>query len=58
MIRVLATTDGKYIGMLIDETQPIIVEGVEFIPTYIQDLGNGYFRYSNSNYVADVYKES
>ena len=54
MIRkITATTDGKYIGLQFDDSQPLVSpDGINFKPTNIQDLGNGVVRYSNSNYVA------
>ncbi len=46
------TTDGKYIGLVFDDTEPFISpDGIEFKPTSVQDLGDGYRRYSNSHYV-------
>ena len=50
--RVLESTDGKYIGLVFDDEQPVISpDGVLMAPTKIQDLGDGKVRYSNSNYV-------
>ena len=52
MRRIIETTDGKYIGVVFDETQPIYKEdGVLFDVTKVQNLGSGYYRYSNSNYI-------
>ncbi len=46
------TTDGKYVGLVFEDTKPLISpDGIEFKPTSVQNLGNGYKRYSNSHYV-------
>ena len=58
--RVIETTDGKYIGLVFDDQEPLITpDGITFHPTKIQDLGNGIVRFSNSNYVAltEEYKD-
>ena len=49
MKKIIETTDNKYLGLTIEDK--IILDGVEFIPTLIQDLGNGLIRYSTSNYI-------
>jgi len=50
--RVKETTDGKYVGLIFDDTQPFLSpDGILFRPTKVQDLGEGLVRYSNSNYV-------
>ena len=53
MIRqIIETTDKKYIGLVFDDQDPFISpDGILFIPTKIQDLGNGIIRYSNSHYI-------
>tara|TARA_B100000809_G_scaffold169737_1_gene167128 strand:+ start:104 stop:280 length:177 start_codon:yes stop_codon:yes gene_type:complete len=52
MKKIIETTDGKYLGLDIDDTQPSFVfNDWEFTPTKTQDLGNGFVRYSNSSYV-------
>jgi len=53
MIRqIIETTDKKYIGLVFDDKDPFISpDGILFIPTKIQDLGNGIIRYSNSHYI-------
>jgi len=49
--RVVETTDGKYIGLVFDDTKPLkSPDGITFHPTKVQDLGGGYVRYSNSNF--------
>lgn len=54
--RIITTTDGKYIGDLIDTTiQPITSsDGVVFDVAKMQDLGGGKWRYSSSNYVVET----
>ena len=55
IVQVISTTDGKYIGEKADVSKPIVSpDGVNFVPTKVQDLGGGYYRYSNSNYVIEV----
>jgi hypothetical protein len=50
--RIKETTDNKYIGITFDDAEPFITpDGITFQPTKIQNLGDGYVRYSNSNYV-------
>ena len=52
MKKIIETTDGKYLGLDIDDTQPSFVfNDWGFTPTKTQDLGNGFVRYSNSSYV-------
>lgn len=50
--RVIETTDGKYIGVVFDDTKPLVSsDGIKFTPTKIQDLGDGLIRFSNAHYV-------
>jgi len=50
--RIIETTDGKYVGLVFDDTKPFISpDGIEFKVDKIQDLGGGLVRYSNSNYI-------
>ena len=57
IVQITNTTDGKYIGETADTTKPMVSsDGINFVPTKVQDLGGGYFRYSNSNYVIEVKK--
>lgn len=50
--RVVETTDGKYIGVVFDDTKPLVSsDGISFNPEKVQDLGNGMVRYSNAHYV-------
>ena len=51
--QIVETTDGKYIGLIFDDAQKgfISPDGIPFTPTKIQDLGDGYIRYSNTHYV-------
>ena len=50
--QIVETTDGKYLGFIFDDTKPLVSsDGISFHPTVVQDLGNGFIRYSNSNYI-------
>ncbi len=52
MRKIKETTDGKYVGLVFDDTKPFISpDGIEYKPEKIQDLGNGLVRYSNAHYV-------
>ena len=52
MRRIMETTDHKYLGLVFDDTKPLVSpDGINFRPTKVQDLGNGYVQYSNSHYV-------
>jgi len=51
MRRIIETTDKRFIGIVFDDTKPIILDGFNFVPTEKLDLGSGLIRYSNSNYV-------
>lgn len=55
IVQVITSTDKKYIGLVADLDKPFISpDGIKFNPTKIQYLGNGIYRYSNSNYVIEV----
>ena len=58
IVQVVATTDGKYVGNIFDTNEYVNVssDGIEWHPDKFQDLGGGYYRYSNSNYVVEVKK--
>jgi hypothetical protein len=50
--KITRTTDGKYIGLVFDDTKSfIIMDGVMFTPQKIQDVGGGLVQYSNVHYV-------
>ena len=54
ILRILSSTDGKFLGMTFDDEQPIILNhfnGFEFKPTETKDIGDGLIQVSNSNYV-------
>lgn len=57
MRQIISTTDGKFIGLLFDPAEPLMLNGAEFVPDKVQDLPDGARRMSNSNYVIDT-KES
>ena len=51
MKTIIETTDGKYLGINIDDTQPtFIFEDWSFTPTHTQHLGNGYVWYVTTSY--------
>ena len=55
IVRVISSTDKKYLGLVVDTNKPLVSpDGITFNPTKVQSLGDGYYRYSNSNYVIDV----
>ena len=54
MMQIISTTDQKYIGLVFDETQPLILDGVEFDIEKVQSLADGVVRLSNSNYVIEA----
>ena len=56
IVQVINTTDKKYIGDTFDTDEDVNVssDGIQWHPEKFQDLGGGYYRYSNSNYVVEV----
>ncbi len=55
IVQVTSTTDGKYVGNIFDTDTPnTSSDGIQWHPDTFQDLGGGYYRYSNSNYVVEV----
>ncbi len=55
IVQIIETTDGKYIGLIADTDKPMISpDGIEFHPAKVQDLGNGLYRFSNSNYIIEA----
>ena len=53
MIQIIATTDGRFIGKIIDINESIILDGFIFVPDKIQNV-DGLYRLSNSGYVIDA----
>ena len=52
MIKIIESTDNKYIGVNLDENDNVfILNGWHFKPTKIQELNSECFRYSNSEYI-------
>lgn len=52
IVEIVETTDNKYIGLVYDTDKPLkSPDGITFNPTKIENVGDGYYRYSNSNYV-------
>ena len=54
IVQVVSTTDGKYVGDTFDTDEDVSNGGIQWYPDKFQDLGGGYYRYSNSNYVIEV----
>lgn len=54
MKQIISTTDGCYIGVVLDVDAPINLDGFVFAPDKITALPDGTYRLSNSNYVIDV----
>lgn len=54
MKQIIESTDGKFLGHTFDPTQPIMLNGAEFVPDKVVDLGGGITRYANSNYIIDT----
>ena len=51
ILKILSSTDGKFIGVTFDDEQPIILDSFEFKPTETKDIGDGLIQVGNSNYV-------
>ena len=52
ILRILSSTDGKFVGVTFNsDQQPIILGSFEFKPTKIEDIGEGLIQLSNSNYI-------
>jgi len=55
IVQIIETTDDKYIGLIADTDRPMVSpDGITFHPTKVQDLGNGLYRFSNSNYIIEA----
>ena len=53
--QIIATTDGKFIGLIIDDSDTVFnLNGYDFKADKIQTLDAGIVRFSNSNYVIDT----
>lgn len=53
MKQITSTTDGRFVGRLIDIDKPIILDGFIFVPDKVQHYGE-LCRLSNSSYVIDT----
>jgi len=54
-MQIVSTTDGNYVGEVISNLYPIMLDGVQFIPDRPMKLvGDGLWRFSNSNYSIDA----
>lgn len=52
MIKIIESTDGKYIGLNLDDTRStFILNGWEFTPTHREELFGRYIRFSSSQYI-------
>jgi hypothetical protein len=54
MIQIIATTDGKFIGTVLNKEEPIIFDGVDFTPDIVIELDAVTYRFFNSNYSFDA----
>lgn len=54
MMQIVSTTDGQFIGLTFDPSQPIILGGAVFTPDRVIAIGGGISRFSNSSYVFDA----
>lgn len=53
--QIIATTDGKFIGLIIDDSDTVFnLNGYDFKADKIQALDIDIVRFSNSNYVIDT----
>jgi hypothetical protein len=52
MLKIISTTDGRFLGQDIEEASvPIHLGDYDFVPDNVQDIGDGITCISNSNYV-------
>ena len=55
ILKIIGTTDNKYLGLRFNPELPFVTSTGVFLKfDLVQDLGEGHFRYSNSNYVIDA----
>ena len=55
IIKVISSTDNKYVGLQFDTEAPFISpDGILFKIDKIQYFGDGHYRYSNSSYIIDA----
>jgi len=47
--RIVESTDNKFIGSIYDPAQDNL-KGLDFRPSIVKDVGNGFTRYSHSTY--------
>lgn len=57
IMKIIDSTDGKFIGMNVDMNLPIMFLGAEFVPDKIENIPNGAIRLSNSNYIIDLVED-
>lgn len=55
MMKIVETTDGRFLGREFDETLPIVLDkGTVFVPDKVELLPDNGKRFSNSSYVIDT----
>jgi len=55
MRRIICSTDDQFLGLEFDETQPIMLDGTEFVPEGVIEIVAGcLYRYHNSNYIFEA----
>jgi len=54
IMKIINTTDGKFIGVNVDLDEPIVLSGSVFNADKTEPLINGVTRVSNSNYSIDL----
>ena len=57
MMKIIDTTDGKFIGLNVDLDDAIELGDFVFVPDKKAQLANGVTRLSNSNYVMDLVED-
>lgn len=53
-MKIISTTDGKFIGREVIDKTHVDLDDYEFIPDRIVEITPGIWRLSNTNYVIDV----
>lgn len=50
-MQIMDTTDGQFVGRMLDPSLPIVLGGFAFTPDTVAVLLDGVTRYANSSYV-------
>jgi hypothetical protein len=53
-LKIIYSTDNKHLGVVFEDTFPILLADYEFSPDYKIAIGLNSFRYFNSNYSIDT----